>query len=311
MHIGNIFSAFDGMSCLQLALKKAKIGYSNYYSSEIDKYSIKVAQDNFSNTIQIGNIQNVTAMALPSIGLLAGGSPCQGFSRSGKQLRFEDERSKLFFEFLRLKNELKPKYFLLENVKMRQEDEDIISSYLGVKPFKINSSLVSAQNRERLYWTNIIDIENFKMPDDKYIFLKDIVDYEVDKFINVKDYSFFPADSHNSKNGLIFLGGLAKGNKGFWNNDGKFLQRSFKQGYRVYSIEGKSVTLNASGGGLGGKTGLYEINGKIRQLTVSECEQLQNIPIGYTKSVSQSQAKKMLGNGWTVDVITHILNYLK
>lgn len=168
----NVLSCFDGISCGQVAINRAGIAYANYYASEVDKYAISVTQANFPNTIQLGDVTKVKGVDLPKIDLLIGGSPCQGFSFAGSQLNFQDERSKLFFEFVRLKNELQPKYFLLENVKMKKEYQDIISALLGVRPIAINSGLVSAQNRQRLYWTNI-PING--MPENHNIKLKDIV----------------------------------------------------------------------------------------------------------------------------------------
>jgi len=237
-------------------------------------------------------------------------------------LNFGDPRSKLFFEFVRLLDELRPDYFLLENVKMKKEWEEVITSYLGVKPIKINSSLVSAQSRERVYWTNIVSPSEFIQPEDKKIFLKDITeknltDVEISNLMPYKGisknnpYTFVPVDSHFSKNGLICLGGLTSDNKKLWVDDGKYLQRSFSQGYRVYSDEGKAPTLSANSGGLGGKTGLYRIGGIIRKLTVTECERLQTMPDGYTRKASRTQAIEMLGNGWTADVVAHIFKYLK
>ena len=169
----NVLSLFDGLSCGQIALNRADIKYDNYYASEIDKHAIKVTQHNYPNTIQLGSVTEIKGSDLPQIDLIIGGSPCQGFSFAGKQLNFDDPRSKLFFEFVRLKNELNPKYFLLENVVMKQEFQDVITEYLGVKPIKINSKLVSAQTRERLYWTNI---PNVKEPEDCGITLSDILE---------------------------------------------------------------------------------------------------------------------------------------
>jgi len=169
----NVLSLFDGISCGQIALERAGFEVENYFASEIDKYAMQITMANYPNTKQLGDVKNVTANQLPKIDLLIGGSPCQGFSFAGAGLNFEDERSKLFFEFVRLKNELNPKYFLLENVKMKQEFQDIISEQLEVKPIMINSSLVSAQNRERLYWTNIPVVGQ---PTDKGILLKDIIE---------------------------------------------------------------------------------------------------------------------------------------
>jgi DNA (cytosine-5)-methyltransferase 3A len=328
----NVLSLFDGMSCGQIALERAEIKVNNYFASEIDKHAIKVTQHNYPQTKQIGSVVDVNAKDLPKIDLLYGGSPCQGFSFSGKQLNFEDPRSKLFFEFVRLVNETKPTYWMLENVKMKKEYQDLISRYLGVEPVKINSSLVSAQNRNRLYWANF----DINQPQDKGIILKDIVEdgltslglaqrgrYENGKIIqkyelNGKEKSntlttvakdtllFIPVDKHSSKNGLICLGGVMKPSHKLWLNDGKMLQRNFSQGNRVYSEKGKSTTLNANSGGIGGKTGLYEIEGVIRKLTRLECERLQTVTENYTNPVSSTQAIKMLGNGWTVDVIAHI-----
>ena len=170
----NVLSLFDGMSCGQIALNRAGIKYDKYFASEIDEYAIKVTQHNYPKTIQIGDVTKIKSENLPQIDLIIGGSPCQGFSFAGKQLNFDDPRSKLFFEFVRLKKELKPKYFLLENVKMKKEYEKIITEYLNVEPILINSNLVSAQNRERLYWTNI---SNITQPENKNILVKDILDF--------------------------------------------------------------------------------------------------------------------------------------
>jgi site-specific DNA-cytosine methylase len=155
MSITNVLSLFDGISCGQIALNRAGIQYENYYASEIDKHAISVTQANYPNTVQLGSVVDVKSADLPSIDLLMGGSPCQGFSFSGRQLNFEDKRSVLFFSYVKILREVKPKWFLLENVPMKREYTKIISDYLGVEPIEINSSLVSAQNRKRLYWTNI------------------------------------------------------------------------------------------------------------------------------------------------------------
>jgi len=278
----NVMSAFDGMSCGQIALRKEGISVSNYFASEIDKYAIDVTNHNFPNTKQVGNITNVKT--LPKIDLLIGGSPCQGFSFAGKQLNFDDERSKLFFEYLRLLNTTKPTYFLLENVKMKKEYEDIITGYLGVKPLRINSSLVSAQNRERLYWTNI---PVNKLPKDKQIVIADIVGKQVEtksnKIIVVKN--IYPKKGQNGN---------------------------------VYSLAGKSKTLSAgigiTGNGIGSSNAPkieWDNEQGWRRLTALECERLQTVPDNYTGIVSDTQRYKMLGNGWTVDIIAFILSNLK
>ena len=172
-----VLSLFDGMSCGQLALQRIGASVDSYYASEIDKYAIQIAKKNFPNTVHLGDVRNIKDITFPSsekpwIDLLIGGSPCQGFSFAGKHLNFEDPRSKLFFEFVRILKLTTPKYFLLENVVMAKSSQQVISQYLGVEPIEINSSLVSAQHRKRLYWTNI----PFEMPDDKKIYLKDILE---------------------------------------------------------------------------------------------------------------------------------------
>lgn len=189
-HLHNILSLFDGLSCCQLALQKANISYDNYYASEIDKYAIKVTQSNFPNTIQLGDVTKVSydydrkilktengEFEVDNIDLVAGGSPCQGFSFAGKQLNFDDPRSKLFFDFVRILKEVKPKYFLLENVVMKKEYENVITEMLGVEPILINSSLLTAQNRKRLYFSNI---PNIQQPKDAGITWGDVRERGVD-----------------------------------------------------------------------------------------------------------------------------------
>jgi site-specific DNA-cytosine methylase len=285
----NILSLFDGMSCGQIALNQLGFKIDNYFASEIDKDAMKIAKKNFPNIIHVGDVTKVHGSELPKIDLLMGGSPCQGFSFAGKQLNFNDPRSALFFEFVRLLKDTNPKYFLLENVRMKKESEDVISEYLGVKPITINSSLVSAQNRVRLYWTNI---PNVVLPEDKGILLKDIFEL----IINEKIYTE-PYYKINQKK-LSYLG---------------YVGNSPKQATKVFSVEGKSVCLTALGGGQGGKTGLYEIpNTKTcRKLTPTECEKLQTVPNGYTEGVSNTSRYKMLGNGWTVNVIKHIFQNME
>ena len=182
----NVLSLFDGISCGQIALERAGIKVSNYFASEIDKNAIKVTQHNYPSTIQLGSVIDVKAENLSKIDLLIGGSPCQGFSFMGNQLNFDDPRSKLFFEYLRLLKECNPTYFFLENVKMRREYQDTISKELGVEPILIDSGLVSAQHRERLYWTNI---SNITQPNNKNILLKDILESDILFSENVSGYS--------------------------------------------------------------------------------------------------------------------------
>jgi DNA-cytosine methyltransferase len=263
------------MSCGQIALNRAGIKYDKYFASEIDKYAIEVTQHNYPETIQIGDILNVKGNDLPKIDLMFGGSPCQGFSFAGKRLNFEDPRSKLFFEFVRLRDELNPKYFLLENVKMKKEHEQVITEHMGVEPIRINSKLVSAQNRERLYWTNIPGIEQ---PDDKGILVKDIIDYSCKhKTLPPKTIQ---AQLYYAKN---------------YKATGKAptLTRELAHGW------GKNITPKCY-------VEIKAITGEDRLFSPLECERLQTVPDNYSSIVSNTQRFNMLGNGWTVDVITHI-----
>ena len=275
----NVLSVFDGLSCGQIALNRAGIKYDNYFASEIDEHAIKVTKQNFPNTLHLGDVTKVNSKSLPKIDLLIGGSPCQGFSIAGGRLNFEDPRSKLFFEFVRLKNELNPTYFLLENVKMKKEWQNIITQYLGVEPIEINSKLVSGQNRPRLYWTNI---PNVTQPEDLDIVVEDILmtDEEIGEGSNL----------HLSEKAIAYMSRLRKG-KPRWD-------------YHTNPLKGKAACLTAN---------MYKgvpygvIKEKMRRLHPIECERLQTVPDNYTASVSNTQRYKMLGNGWTIDVITHIL----
>lgn len=209
----NVLSLFDGMSCCQLALTRAGIEYDNYFASEIDKYAIKVTMENYPSTIQLGDITKIHGDNLPTIDLLVGGSPCQGFSFAGKGLNFKDDRSKLFFEYVRILNEIKQinpdVIFLLENVYMKFEHELVISKYLGIEPIKINSALLSAQNRRRNYWTNINskpvglfgDLKpDIPQPKDKGIMLKDILQQAVDDKYYLSEKAIIGFQNHQQKN---------------------------------------------------------------------------------------------------------------
>jgi len=282
----NVLSLFDGISCGRLALLRAGIPFEKYFASEIDRYAIAIAMRNFSDTIQLGDIRSLSAQFC-NVDLLLGGSPCQGFSFAGKQLNFEDSRSKLFFEFSKTLHNLKPKYFLLENVKMKREFQDVISKHLQVEPIQINSSLVSAQNRSRLYWTNIPFV---LQPKDKNICIRDIIN----------DGHDWPDEQRNCNIGDI------KVIKNIYPKKG--------QNGNVYSVYGKSKTLSAGIGVVGrgiGSSNAPKISCKNdngwRRMTVLECERLQTIPDDYTKGTSDTQRYKMLGNAWTVDIIAHIL----
>jgi DNA-cytosine methyltransferase len=300
----NVLSLFDGMSCGQIALQKAGIKVDNYFASEIDKYAIEVTKKNYPNTVHLGDVTQWREWDLPQIDLLIGGSPCQGFSFAGKQLNFDDPRSKLFFEYVGLLESKKPKYFLLENVRMKKESQDVISKYLGVEPIKINSASLSAQNRERLYWTNIPGVQQ---PEDKGILLKDIIEsgfVDRDKSFCL-DANYFKGGNLKSyfeknRRQLVFNRCIQVGEADLKGHD------SIK---RVYSVEGKAPTLTTMGGGhREPKIAISET--EWRKLTPLECERLQTVPEGYTEGVSNTQRYKMLGNGWTVDVIAHIFSGL-
>ena len=291
----NIFSAFDGMSCAHIALDKAGIEVDKYYASEIDISAITIANKNYPNTIQLGNIYNIDYSGLDKVDLLLGGSPCTYWSiaRGNREITSSGIGFDLFNQYIRAKNELKPTYFLYENNNSIHNDiKNEITKCLGVEPIMINSSLVSAQVRKRLYWTNI---PNVKQPEDQDIILRDIIDFSVDKDIDREKNIINPVKCNIKRNKSNKIANLGRG----------------YQGQRVYSIDGKSITLTANGGGTGHKTGLYEINSKIRRLTPNEAEQLQTVPIDYTKGVSDSQRYKMLGNGWTIDVISHLLREIR
>lgn len=295
--LGVVLSLFDGMSCGQIALNRACISYDKYYASEIDKHAIKVTQHNYPNTIQLGDVTKVKGSDLPKVDLLIGGSPCQGFSFAGKQLNFEDTRSKLFFEFVRLKKECNPKYFLLENVPMKKEFEQVITEYLGVEPIKLNSNLFSAQDRKRVYWTNL---PFNKVPDDCDICIKDIVGFESeipcveDVIDEVRKYTSRDFQISISKKGRIRPHRLDAKKSGI-----------SEVGTLVNPLD-KCVTIIASHTPKTYKSNPFEIY----ELNRNECEAIQGVPKNYTLPVVERQAKKMLGNGWNVDTIAHIFGGL-
>ena len=461
-----VLSLFDGMSCGQIALSKLGIKVDKYYASEIDKYAIEITQKNFPDTVQLGDICELDPKDFKDVDLILAGSPCQGFSFAGKQLAFDDPRSALFFEFIRLLKEIKPKYFLLENVRMKKEFLEVITEQVSscytaddvapeykdifgtvkLEPHFINSSLLSAQSRQRYYWTNI---PNIQQPEDKGIVLRDILEYEPQDPTLMSD-NFVARQIKNEKDGCLITEGKEKasnlsaeeyvknGRQGDYlacDDDGKpvadlvgqngkkmlkediqkgtaLMARDYKgwntygmtgvrvdspkqvgvavdiKGHdilkRVYSPEGKSPTINAHSGGntepkvvTGGamrarsknkdgkhvewketkpqqmlelrkdeKSNSISTVGKDslvvspireksktvrsggrrsydrhewdsvdemhwRKLTPLECERLQTVPDGYTEGVSNTQRYRMLGNGWTVDVIAHILTNME
>lgn len=284
-----VLSLFDGMACWYEALQRAWIKVDSYYASEIDKYAIQIALKNHPDIIEIWDVKTVRGGDYLGIDLLIWGSPCQGFSTEGKKLNFDDPRSKLFFEYVRILKECNPRYFLLENVKMKKEWVDVISSALWVQPIEINSSLVSAQNRKRLYWTNIPWIY---LPKDKKILLKNILDHKQSELVKYVDGEIRIKQA--TEKWYI----VAEE----W--DGIDLSYPASKTRRGRVIKWKSNTIKANGE-------LYVCDKVIRKLTVREYERLQTLSEWYTEWVSENQRCKMIWNWWTVDVIAHIFSFIK
>lgn len=291
-----VLSLFDGISCGQVAFERAEIEVDTYYASEIDKYAMLVTQKNYPNTIQLGDITKITDKALDQLGeidIVIGGSPCQDLSNykydRGEVTGLNGEKSGLFYEYIKNLKYVNPKYFLLENVaSMEDRWRDLISDILGVQPIMINSSLVCAAERKRYYWTNI---PNVKQPEDKGIILNDIV-------VNAEDVpSKYWYDKPFTYNG-----------------DDKKVQCTLHiNGHRnmkeVYNLNGKCNTILCDGDGGNRQKKIYQ-NGKCRKLMPIEYERLQTLPDNYSSCVSDSRRYSAVGNGWTVDVITHILKGL-
>ena len=279
--LNNVVSLFDGISCLQIALNRQGIPYKNYYSSEIDPYCMKITQKNYPKTIQVGNLCDLKKNDFPAdIDLLVGGSPCQGFSLLGKQLNFTDGRSKLFFEYLRLLQELKPKYFILENVRMGKPIQDAISKLMGVEPISINSALFSGQNRTRLYWTNIPNVAQTlekitpSLPD---ITGKSVLTDQTYEIATVRKGN----PRQITKPATHKLGCLTASYYKGVNADGRPAKTKIFGDYAA---------------------------GKVEMLSPVECERLQTVPEGYTEGISKTQRYKALGNGFTVDVMRFLLS---
>ena len=319
-----ILSLFDGISCARVALDRAGIPVDEYYASEIDKYAIQISQKNWPYITHIGDVKEIANMPvltdhvlyqcpvyLKDIlkyewDLLIGGSPCQDLSIAKKGREgLAGARSGLFWEYVRILNEVKPKFFILENVaSMPKDARDTITEALGVEPVMINASLVSAQNRKRLFWVGKWNGEKYEQveipqPEDKGILLKDILlDGETEDLKSLCITATYHKKNERDfiKKGsgqMIKIGAITKGQSG-----------------NVYSIDGKSSPLCANGGGNGAKTGVYELEDKLSKLHPKECERLQGLPDGYTEGVSNTQRYKALGNAFNVDVICHILKYI-
>ena len=313
----NVLSLFDWMSCWMLALEKCWIKVNRYFASEIDKYAIKVSQDNYKEIVHIWDIKNIsfnkclsynnwikiTRCEITNIDLLIWWSPCQWFSRAWKWLNFEDNRSRLFFEYVRLLKEIKPKYFLLENVNMKKEWEDIITEILWVEPIKINSSLFIPHDRPRTYWTNIIIDKNIKQK--KYI-LNDFLKAENSETKYINDNLFNNLVLSKKENSLKIRNATKKWFLEWveWNCVDVSFPTSNSRRWRVKvnKIWCLSTSLNQT---------IITKDLRIRYLSPNECELLQWIPEWYSDIVSNNQRYRMLWNGWTVDVIAYICYYIK
>lgn len=284
-----VLSLFDGISCGQVALQRVGVPVEKYYASEINKHSIAVTQKNFPNTIQLGDVRGVCRESIEdSIDLIIAGSPCQGFSKAGTGLNFEHKESKLFFEFIRILNEFAPRYFFLENVPMKKECEQFINNSLGVQPVTINSNLVSAQSRKRLYWTNI---PLPKEPlEDRGLVGSDILEKGLPPEGEMEVVFPTPKLHHagTRKVGIVNLNGYECRN-------------------RVYGPQGKLTTLT-----LDTNCPKVQVGERgWRRLTCIERERLQTLPDNYTLGVSDSQRMKTCGDGWTVDVIAYFFKNLQ
>ena len=386
----NVLSLFDGMSCGRIALDQLGIKVDNYYACEIDKYAMQVSHANYPDIIQLGDVCDVKSEDLPKIDLILAGSPCQGFSFAGKQLAFDDPRSALFFEFIRLLKECKPKYFLLENVRMKKEYLQVISEQVsgcypeipfGIEPTMICSSLVSAQSRKRYYWTNI---PNITQPKQKGIVLRDILETRVNQdrlsdMTNQDDKAYCLTTTYpcarpqrsmdKSEKSMIPVEDTVPDSTTLIYDSKDKSHSPIQVGVavdinghdilkRVYSEDGKSPTVNTCQGGNrepkvlagayrarsidkdGNRVSWKETKPKQmlelrkdsksnsvtsvqkdnvltqdevywRKLTPLECERLQTVPDNYTNHVSNSQRFRMLGNGWTIEVIKGILDNME
>lgn len=298
-----ILSTFDGGGMGHQALKELGVPIEKYFASEIDKHAISVAMNNHPETIQIGDVTKVKGSDLPKIDLLMGGSPCQGFSFSGKQLNFNDPRSKLFFEFVRLKNEINPKYWLLENVVMKQEYQDVISEHLGVQPVKLNSSKTSAQNRVRLYWANFEITE----PEDKGIKLEDVLE----------DTEMIGPSAIRGRrlNKATILGRRLdeRGKRQDYDKNVPITQclevrASNRDKSNCLTTVAKDTVLTTMP--IGRHPDAFKKNLPFRYYTKIERCRLMNLPDNYCDNVSLNQAVKITGNGWDVGMIKHIFNCL-
>lgn len=306
-----VWSLFDWKSWWQLALKKIKIKVDKYLASEIDKNAIKVTKKNFPNTIHMWDITQIDIEKYKWIDLLLWWSPCQWFSRAWKWLNFEDKRSKLFFEYVKILKTLKPKYFLLENVVMKKEWEDIISEHLfWIQPVKINSSYFSAQKRERLYWFWVLQDDwtyktiNLPSIEDKNILLKDILqkESEIDNISYIKDNwiilekkEWYLLIKNATKKWYLEAYPWDCVDYSFPNSTTRRWRVKKWKSWTLVTAQNQSVVTNDL---------------RLRKLTPIECERLQNLPDNYTSCVSDTERFRIIWNWWTIDVIAFILENL-
>lgn len=281
-----VLSLFDGISCGKLALERAGIKVDKYYASEIDQFAMQVSKNNYPDIIQLGDVTAWRNWDIDwsKIDLLIGGSPCQGFSYVGKMLNFQDERSKLFFVYADILNHIKsvnPNVkFLLENVRMKPEYQEIINQYLGVTPVKINSVCIAASRRDRLYWANF----NFSQPSEKDITFDDI---------NQNSQDWLPDD---------YIKKVSN-----WKAHYDPIKQAINIGARqkIHCLTARGYNQSHSG------MVLITDGTRYRYLTNNEAELAMTLPIDYTKGIPDKERAKCIGNGWTVDVIAHIFTYLK
>lgn len=313
-----VLSLFDGIACGRVAFERMGINVEEYYAYEIDKYAMQIAKKNYPDIKECGDVFNADFSNYKNIDFLIGGSPCTFWSIAQTTQKRETKPEgfgwDLFSQYLRAIKEAKPKYFLYENNKSMSKDiKNCITENFGFEPILINSALVSAQSRQRLYWVGerqqngTYKQVRVNQPKDKKIILEDILE----SGITYQDKSYCLTASYN---GAVFWNTVQRKQRtmilepiriGQTGNGG--------QGGRIYSVKDKSVTLAANGGGRGAKTGLYKIDVPdgdyiARKLTPIEAERLQTLPDDYTKSVSKIQRYKAIGNGWTIDVICHLIS---
>lgn len=321
-----ILSLFDGISCARVALERAGIPVEVYYASEVDKYAMQISVKNYPDIVQVGSVVGLDTTQFRDVDLMVGGSPCQDLSIAKKDRKgLEGSRSSLFWEYVRILNEVKPKYFILENVaSMPKADKDIITKTLGVEPIMINASLVSAQNRKRLFWTNI---PNVTLPEDKGILLKDILESgDTDRLKSYCiDANYWKCASleqylKKARRQIVFCDSdlqiLVEGRTEEGKKSRKEIREKTGKDSTLRSSTHKAyfgrpaIKSNCLTTGMGAE-GLIIEKQIIRKLTPIECERLQGLPDNYTEGVSNTQRYKCLGNAFNVDVVAHILSFIK